>query len=955
MKPLKLNIENINSLRGRHTIDFTTGNLAGCGLFAIIGPTGSGKTTILDAITLALYGQACRYGAKSSPADVMTTNTTSSEATLLFSSGDITYEASWRLRRAHGAVDGQLQPVEVMLKRIAKDGRITVLAEQITRMKTEVDRILGINYDQFQRVALLPQGEFDRFLTAKDEERTQILEKLTGTAKYREIGDAIRKAFKQAASGSKTLRDNITGLQISYLEPDELKVKTERLAALKALVPQAKKDADDLAARAKSADDYVNASVSNVRYTAALLEAQNALNLHQPQVERLNRFRALKPVFEARRDHANASARLTTAETDQKAAIITASQAEALATLTRAQVLRYGRETMRAGLQAASGAALAIGWEPFAAISDAIATIQPIVAELNAIRSALPQVERSKADAEQAWQLLWKKMNEVQSVVEAAGLGIEPVEQQHRETAAKAVDRAYTVMVANQDNLVASERRTVDALMHDVTSLSKVVQLEEQLVKGSDCPVCRQVVTVVPAKGTTRSELADTTAKLSAAQTELKRLETRGQRAGVLHTSLSGESGLIVVWEAATARTVLDVSALNTALRAAHLSHTVADIVGIDSHLSTLTNVLSYSAAEALVRRVHADGRDANDVAAGRQPLPAWASMETAEGVYRHHVDTLTKSESALSAAKEQVGQQETRVKLASDAYNHQLEANAVADPAELDMVLLTDNACREIEAQLGTLIGAEGVLAGKLSEVRTAIARLEAVVPPLPMTRELVDALQDDALAKRQAADSVIAEQSSVGQALKTDAGVRSQVMELERQLAEQTVSEDRWKRLDDKFGGDRLTRLVQRIGMDALLGYANQRLQAFSNRYQLRGIDKDGLGILVVDRRNLDATRAVSSLSGGEKFLTSLSLALGLSDIAGRSAHIDSLFIDEGFGTLDAETLETALSALQQLRTDTGRQIGIISHVGALQERLGAQIVVSPNGDGTSRIAVK
>ena len=174
MKPLKLTIENINSLRGRHTIDFTTGNLAGCGLFAIIGPTGSGKTTILDAITLALYGQACRYGGKSSPADVMTTNTASSEATLLFTCADVTYEASWRLRRARGLADGALQPVEVMLKRTETDGSITVLAEQITRMKTEVDQILGINYEQFQRVALLPQGEFDRFLTAKDDERTQV-------------------------------------------------------------------------------------------------------------------------------------------------------------------------------------------------------------------------------------------------------------------------------------------------------------------------------------------------------------------------------------------------------------------------------------------------------------------------------------------------------------------------------------------------------------------------------------------------------------------------------------------------------------------------------------------------------------------------------------------------------------------------------------------------------------
>ncbi len=954
MKPLKLTIENINSLRGRHTIDFTTGNLAGCGLFAIIGPTGSGKTTILDAITLALYGQACRYGGKSSPADVMTTNTASSEATLLFTCADVTYEASWRLRRARGLADGALQPVEMVLKRIATDGSITVLAEQLTRMKTEVDQILGINYEQFQRVALLPQGEFDRFLTAKDDERTQILEKLTGTAKYREIGEAIRKAFKLAAAGSKSLRDNISGLQISLLDPAVQLAKTERLAALDVLVPTVKKDADNLAARAKSADDYINALGSNVRYTAALLDAQNALKVHQPQVERLTRFRALKPVFDAHRDKANAITRLAKAEGDHKVAVTTAGQATSLAAVTRAQVLRYGRESMRTGLLAASGAAEAIGWGPFSSISDAIAAIQPIAADLNVIRVALPQAARSKSDADEAWQQLWKQMTQVQSVAEAAGLDREPVEQRDRETAAKAVERAYTSMLANLNDQVIRERRTVDAHMQSVASLSKVAELEERLVQGNDCPLCRQIITNVPAKGTSAAELAETKAMLTAAQTELKRLESRVQKAGVLQAGLSGANGLIGVWEAAVVRAATDASTLDASIKAVNLSPSVRDVVGIDGHLNTLTNVLSYSAAEALLRRVQADGRDANDVAAGEQALPNWTSMDKAVEVYSRHIDALTKTESAVSAAWDQVVQQTAGAKAANEFFDAQLVANEVSDPAELDAVFLTDAECKSIEAQRERLIGSEREVAGKLSEVRKTIAELEAVVPPLPATRALVDALRLNALATRQAADSAIAEQSSVGEALKKDANVRSQLLELERQLGEQVVSESRWKLLDEKFGGDKLTRLVQRIGMDALVGYANQRLQSFSNRYQLRGVDTDGLGILVVDRRNLDATRATSSLSGGEKFLTSLSLALGLSDIASRSARIDSLFIDEGFGTLDAETLETALSALQLLRTDSGRQVGIISHVGALQERLQARIVVQPNGDGTSRLSV-
>ena len=545
-------------------------------------------------------------------------------------------------------------------------------------------------------------------------------------------------------------------------------------------------------------------------------------------------------------------------------------------------------------------------------------------------------------------------MNQVQSVVEAAGLEGEPSEQQERENATKAVERAYTSMLAHLDDQVARERRTVDALLQSIASITKVAELEEQLERGRECPLCRQVVSNVPVKGTLAVELGDTTAKLTAAEAELKRLENRVQKAGVLQAGLCGDNGLIRTWASGVARAAVDISKLDTALTAAKLSPAVRDVQGIDAHLSTLTNVLSYTAAEALLRRVQIDGRDANDYAAGEQPLPTWGSTEKAVEDYSRRIDSLTKAESSVSAIWEQVVQQTAAVKLASEKFDALLAENKVADPAELDAVFLSDAACLEIEVQREKLLGDERVLAGKLSEVAKTIAALEAVVPPLPSKRELVDALRSDATAKRQAADSAIGEQSSVAEALKKDGEVRQQLADLDRQLEERGITEGRWKLLDEKFGGDRLTRLVQRIGMDALLGYANQRLQSFSNRYQLRGVDTDGLGILVVDRRNLDATRATSSLSGGEKFLTSLSLALGLSDIASRSARIDSLFIDEGFGTLDAETLETALSALQMLRTDSGRQVGIISHVGALQERLQARIVVQPNGDGTSKLSV-
>jgi exonuclease SbcC len=130
-----------------------------------------------------------------------------------------------------------------------------------------------------------------------------------------------------------------------------------------------------------------------------------------------------------------------------------------------------------------------------------------------------------------------------------------------------------------------------------------------------------------------------------------------------------------------------------------------------------------------------------------------------------------------------------------------------------------------------------------------------------------------------------------------------------------------------------------------------ANVHLQKLSDRYRIeKSADKD-LELQIIDAYQADIHRPMSTLSGGESFLVSLSLALGLSELAGRKTRIDSLFIDEGFGTLDADTLDIAMSALENLR-ENGKSIGIISHVEALKERIGTQIVVSKKEAGSSKI---
>ena len=133
----------------------------------------------------------------------------------------------------------------------------------------------------------------------------------------------------------------------------------------------------------------------------------------------------------------------------------------------------------------------------------------------------------------------------------------------------------------------------------------------------------------------------------------------------------------------------------------------------------------------------------------------------------------------------------------------------------------------------------------------------------------------------------------------------------------------------------------------------YANHHLADLAPRYRLQRVPREDLALQVIDQDMGDEVRAIPSLSGGETFLTSLALALGLSSLAASETPVESLFIDEGFGTLDRDTLEVALAALDSLQA-SGRQVGLISHVDGLSEHIGVAIQVQKLGAGKSRIVL-
>lgn len=247
--------------------------------------------------------------------------------------------------------------------------------------------------------------------------------------------------------------------------------------------------------------------------------------------------------------------------------------------------------------------------------------------------------------------------------------------------------------------------------------------------------------------------------------------------------------------------------------------------------------------------------------------------------------------------------------------------------------------------------------LAREAAETRTALATRRADVEALD-TESGIDVAAAEAETVRLA-DAMAQAQQRLGALdaeLRRDEAARAKAADLAGEIDAATAELTTWHRVEEAIGsagGDRFRRFAQGVTLDHLVHLANEQLRALSPRYRLaRSVGAD-LALHVVDRDMGDERRATRSLSGGERFLVSLALALALSGLEGRQSFVDTLFIDEGFGSLDAETLDLAVDALETLQ-GRGRKVGVITHVAGMMERIAVQIRVEKRGSGRSVVRV-
>ncbi len=307
-----------------------------------------------------------------------------------------------------------------------------------------------------------------------------------------------------------------------------------------------------------------------------------------------------------------------------------------------------------------------------------------------------------------------------------------------------------------------------------------------------------------------------------------------------------------------------------------------------------------------------------------------------------------------LIALKQQLSAAEQAQQSALSTWQTQLGNSPFENEAAFLAASLPEETRQQLQAECTRLEQAEQQARAVLSteEEKRALLRQNAA-PDLPLLATLTEALNAVDQARQAQAEQL----GTLRGELKQDETRRQTQQTLLAEIANKRRDADLWHRLDGLIGsarGDKFRKFAQGLTLDHLLRLANRHLIRLHARYTLRRKEEGELELEIVDSWQGDVCRDTRTLSGGESFLVSLALALALSDLVSHKTSIDSLFLDEGFGTLDGDTLEIALSALDTLNA-SGKMIGVISHVESLKERIPAQIKVDKGGGiGHSRLSV-
>ena len=931
MRITKLEFENLNSLKGKWSIDFTNPDYAkNHDIFVIHGPTGSGKTTLLDAITLALYGRTPRLEAINNGEggnEIMTRGTGFCRACVTYSCKKGVFLSEFEQRRAGGKSEGNLQKTSFKITKI--DGEKPDLGELFSsheevvasgsggaNFEKETQKIIQLDYKQFCRSIMLAQGEFSAFLESNVRERAEILEKLTGTERYRAIGKKIAEKFSEIKKNfqfTKSQKEEIESLILS--EEDEKQASDSETEIAKNLseneknlsklekelsffgeIEKLKKESENISLGLTESDKKLCAAQENAVTLKAQLETeQKDFESQQLLWKRVREIdvkiaSGQKTFIEAK--NRKSSAENALCESEKKIAFLTEKIAGLETSLS--EVEKYLCENKND-----------------AKISEAAAKIGALKNSFNQAKNSASSFQKQKSSLE----------SELSEVI---------LQKEEGEGELKKIDETIKSFVAG-----------------DAIFIAKILQT--QLKEGNPCPVCGSVyhfgknckaeekpleeekilgsehaVKIAHESSNLTQKREEVISKINSLGEKISFLEAEIKNAGENLSSQKENSQKILaeinetlsIWQKSATEENFDSVLSELRIRfqtwnqkteqqtsfTNEKSAKIAEKKTLSENLSAQKENLEKASAE-----FEQENQLLQKLSTERQELFGSKNVDEEENQKTQKIAGLRKSVEA--AEKEQNEAKEEKAALL--AKKSQLEQLLAEKESELKHLLEESDSknpdnIEEILAKRNEILLEKEKLNADLIEIKTKLATNE----------------QNKERAKKI-------------------------LSEYEKLQAEYGTWEQMNKWAGTREGAD-LSVFVQSLAFNSLLSLANKNLFGITKRYRVVQKEPASLEFEINDIY-FEKPRSVSNLSGGEKFLVSLSFALAISEFASKNVRVDSLFLDEGFGTLSGELLTEAINALKNLQKQ-GKMLGIITHVQDVINEIEQKIEVKPVSLGHS-----
>ncbi len=985
MKILAIRGRNLASLEGDFEIDFTVEPLLSAGIFAISGPTGAGKSTLLDTMCLALFARTPRTDqakennvklqdvsneqlSQSDPRFLLRRGTSSGFAEVDFMAlNGHRYRTRWSVARARDKENGRLQNPRLALYNLDKEEE-----EQGTRsdLQARIIDLIGLTFEQFTRSVLLAQNDFSTFLKAEQGEKASLLEKLTGTELYSAISRQIFERNARAKEAFDLIQTRIQGIEL-LTDEEENDLRTRLAGTEKELqrVEKAKAEQQALQEAVRSIEQQITIRQRQQKEAAdKLVHATELLTVARHEYEKgveeqqqsEARFKSLQQeILQARKldiqldtairdlSHSeqqlkNVMLRKEEAEKKYQAAVLRRRQgAEEIVRLT-AWRERYKKKERIAEQLSALLLHLDAASATRSGMDAAVRSIETLRQEMAALNKQLSDLQQTSANKQQA--------------LKRAEADYRNLEEELKAVDAPALDKQIEKLRQEREQLLIEQAR--------LEASGNIKDLRGRLQDGQPCPVC----------GSTHHPFANQVpvAPVSALTLQLQDLSNKKETyvAHTRHLTRLQQQLLQLHKELADSEAACKEMAGKQQLAASRQEREEA-IVKEQSTLLTQ----SLSAADLLFGNSEWQKAWLQNPETFRKTLTDFArqwhenteklhQLERQESAQKAECESLASFLPSLEKQAEESGQlhEKNRATFSSlQAERKKLLNGRSADSVEQEYIRRMEELKERLKKLSATQTEQSGIadqtrgiadqIAKDLTEASADLLRRKAALDK--WTADYLDSSGGEPL--EVILSRFTQEKTELAFRLRTQTENKAKVSGLQEELNVRRTESERWAKLNELAGsadGAKFRRIAQGYTLDILLNYANVQLRELTRRYRLERVPET-LALQVIDRDMCDEVRTVHSLSGGESFLVSLALALGLSSLSSNRMRVESLFIDEGFGSLDAETLRVAMDALESLRTQ-GRKIGVISHVQEMTERIPVRICVNRAGNGRSFLEV-